>query len=126
MFPPSSRIALVYQSVCSRTIADQLLYDWITEKKVCSRSQKNVNEHNNNNNNNSWTARRADGGKNAHLQGHGPNTTHVYARDSKNIIKLGSVKILLRNMVRIVPSAFGPPSSITFFFFHPADPRGIT
>ena len=28
---PSSRIALVYQSVCSRTIADRLQYDWITE-----------------------------------------------------------------------------------------------
>ena len=28
---PSSRIALVYESFCSRTIADQLLYDWITE-----------------------------------------------------------------------------------------------
>ena len=31
---PSSRIALVYQSFCSRMIADRLLYDWITEKKL--------------------------------------------------------------------------------------------
>ena len=30
---PSSCIALVYQSACSRTIADRLLYDWIAEKK---------------------------------------------------------------------------------------------
>ena len=29
---PSSRIALVYQSFCSRTIADRLLYDGIAEK----------------------------------------------------------------------------------------------
>ena len=29
---PSSRIALVYQSFCSHTIADWLLYDWITKK----------------------------------------------------------------------------------------------
>ena len=29
---PSSRIAFVYQSFCSRTIADRLLYDWIAEK----------------------------------------------------------------------------------------------
>ena len=36
-FPPkfiqsSSRIALVYQSVCSRTIADRLQYNWIAKK----------------------------------------------------------------------------------------------
>ena len=29
---PSSRIALVYQSFCCRTIADRLNYDWIAEK----------------------------------------------------------------------------------------------
>ena len=29
---PSSRFALVYQLVCSRTTADRLYYDWIAEK----------------------------------------------------------------------------------------------
>ena len=33
-FPPSSRIAFVYQSVCRRTISDRLYYDWIVEKKL--------------------------------------------------------------------------------------------
>ena len=31
---PSSRIALVYQSFCSVTIADRLYYDRIAEKKI--------------------------------------------------------------------------------------------
>ena len=31
---PSSCIALVYRSFFSRTIANQLLYDWIAEKKL--------------------------------------------------------------------------------------------
>ena len=34
IFRPSSRTALVYQPACSRTIADQLLYDWIAEKNL--------------------------------------------------------------------------------------------
>ena len=33
-FQASSRIALVYQSVCSRTIADRLYSDWIVEKNL--------------------------------------------------------------------------------------------
>ena len=31
---PSSRIALVYQSFFSRTIADRLYYDWMVEKNM--------------------------------------------------------------------------------------------
>ena len=36
--PPSSRIALVYQSFSSHTIADCLQYDWIAEKKLVEKS----------------------------------------------------------------------------------------
>ena len=32
-FQPSSCILVVYQSVCSHAIADQLQYDWIAEEK---------------------------------------------------------------------------------------------
>ena len=31
LFQLSSRIALVFQSVCSRTITDRLYYDWVAE-----------------------------------------------------------------------------------------------
>ena len=34
IFQPSSCIALVYQSICSRTIADRLQYNWIAEKNL--------------------------------------------------------------------------------------------
>ena len=37
---PSSRIALVYQSVCSRTIADRLQYGWMAEKNWSSTSYR--------------------------------------------------------------------------------------
>ena len=33
IFSVLSRIAVVYQSVCCRTIADRLKYNWIAEKK---------------------------------------------------------------------------------------------
>ena len=33
---PSCHIALIYQSVCSCTIVDRLLYDWIAEKNWSS------------------------------------------------------------------------------------------
>ena len=33
-FPPSSCIALIYQSFCSCTVADRLQYDWMAEKSL--------------------------------------------------------------------------------------------
>ena len=39
-FPPSSRIALVYQSFCFRKIADRLYYDRIVEKKLVEMLEK--------------------------------------------------------------------------------------
>ena len=38
--PPISRIALVYQSFCSRTVEDRLQYDWIAEKKMVEKQGK--------------------------------------------------------------------------------------
>ena len=39
---PSSLIALVYQSVSSRTITDRLLYDWIAETNLVEREMGNL------------------------------------------------------------------------------------
>ena len=35
---PSSHFAVVHQSFCSRTTADQLYYAWIAEKKLVEKS----------------------------------------------------------------------------------------